>query len=393
MFGSVACACPLSAGMAGVHVMETTFSWQEQREGRGGAFGEAPAFATANGTAIVPRQRNKIATAAAAVASPSPVNAGRVPQGLCTPGPTPSAAGSASDDDNRRREPNPPPVVTPAAVDAPSPPPPLLVRRREEQQQSPDTKAAVAAQASLSAVRQSFVRRRGVVVPKKASPPPPAAAGAADGSAGSAARLCSTPFVIRRRPASPSSAAATPAAIGPPAAALATARKIGESADGAGPGTPAAPGRVVTPTAGQEAQPAAGERRKKRKNPQEPASSRHVGTAYDGKGRKKSKKGAGLSATAGAGAGAEAGAGAGPGAESAAPAAPITVTFSAAGSLGMGLEADTTEEGTMCLAGKSPTSAAAPVPDGWRLSEVDGKSARRLGGGLDSAWRLLSAVS
>ncbi|CAM9968684.1 unnamed protein product [Scytosiphon promiscuus] len=45
----------------------------------------------------------------------------------------------------------------------------------------------------------------------------------------------------------------------------------------------------------------------------------------------------------------------------------------------MGMEADALEEGTMCLAGKAPTSAAAAVPDGWRITAVNGKCARRLG--------------
>lgn len=58
----------------------------------------------------------------------------------------------------------------------------------------------------------------------------------------------------------------------------------------------------------------------------------------------------------------------------------IVVTFSSAGSLGMGLEEDESEEGTMLLAGKSPTSAAANVPDGWRITKVDGRDVRRLGG-------------
>lgn len=58
----------------------------------------------------------------------------------------------------------------------------------------------------------------------------------------------------------------------------------------------------------------------------------------------------------------------------------IQVTFSATGSLGMGLDEDDNEPGTVVLAGKSPTCAAAHVPDGWRITEVDGKDVRRLGG-------------
>lgn len=58
----------------------------------------------------------------------------------------------------------------------------------------------------------------------------------------------------------------------------------------------------------------------------------------------------------------------------------IQVTFSATGSLGMGLDEDDNEAGTVVLAGKSPTCAAAHVPDGWRITEVDGNDVRRLGG-------------
>lgn len=60
----------------------------------------------------------------------------------------------------------------------------------------------------------------------------------------------------------------------------------------------------------------------------------------------------------------------------------IAVTFSAAGSLGIGLGEDETEEGTVVLEGKSPTSAAAAVPDGWRIAEVDGQNVRCAGGEL-----------
>lgn len=59
-----------------------------------------------------------------------------------------------------------------------------------------------------------------------------------------------------------------------------------------------------------------------------------------------------------------------------------TVTFSAAGSLGVGLGVDEKEEGSMVLVGKAPTSAAASVPDGWRLTKVDGANIRGLGGEL-----------
>lgn len=128
---------------------------------------------------------------------------------------------------------------------------------------------------------------------------------------------------------------------------------------------------------------AAKARRKKRKDLQTTSTSRAREASSDGKGRKMSKKGNAVSEIV---AGTDAGAGDGAKADSGdtAPApAPMVVTFSAAGSLGMGLEADVTEEGTMCLAGKAPTSAAAGVPNGWRVTDVNGKSVRRLGGGLE----------
>lgn len=63
------------------------------------------------------------------------------------------------------------------------------------------------------------------------------------------------------------------------------------------------------------------------------------------------------------------------------PAAPskLVIVFAAAGSLGMGLHPDETEEGSVVLKGVSPTSAAANVPTGWRITEVGGENVRRLG--------------
>lgn len=58
----------------------------------------------------------------------------------------------------------------------------------------------------------------------------------------------------------------------------------------------------------------------------------------------------------------------------------LVVKFSSVGSLGIGLEEDENEEGSLVLASKSPTSAAAKVPDRWRVTEANGKSVRRLGG-------------
>ena len=79
----------------------------------------------------------------------------------------------------------------------------------------------------------------------------------------------------------------------------------------------------------------------------------------------------------------------GGGTVAAAPAAPvlpspatpskIVVIFMEAGSLGMGLQDDETEEGSVVLMGVSPTSAAARVPTGWRITEVGGRNVRRLG--------------
>ncbi len=450
----------LSTGMEGVHVLETTFSWALQDRGRGsGTFGDAPAFATANGT-VVGQQRKKHAEAATAAAScpvtpASPVvgpldhrdhnhdgdaacgdGVARAASGLCTPRPDAPAIGNKTDEGGG---PKTAPVVTPFSISASSPssspPPPLLVRRlgeqQQQQQQSPESRAAAeAAQTSLAVVRQSFVRRRGAIMAKKALPPPPVA-GAEAVEPASSKRLCSTPFLVRRKPPlSPSAAAnsdASPRARGAGGAggsssggtsrpldlsagdaSAATAgrassgggaEKIGGGAAGADPDTPrgsggsktgdAPPGaaRVVTPATaeGQGVGAAAGAGRKKRKERQQPANQEAGGGASSkGKGRKKSKKRPRVSAAAAGAGGASEGvvtASARP-AEAAPAPAPITVTFSAGGSLGMGLMADVTEEGSMCLAGKSPTSAAAPVPDGWRLIEVDGKSVRRLGGGF-----------
>lgn len=447
--GGLIILSPVSSGMQGVHVMETTFSWQVQGEGGGRTFGDAPTFATANGAAVVVQKTG----ASAPAVTPGPASgdgdrsaeaacgdgddgsvgggAGRATQaatGLRTPGPSTAgvggaAAGSGLDDDQRRG--SAPVVVTPPAdPNASTPPPPLLVcRLGEQQQQSPQSRAAAAAaQASVAAVRKSVVRRRGAVVPKRVpSPPTAAAATGAAGGAGaagessSAPRLCSVPFVIKRKTASQSSAVLAAGKVsgnksGPPDLsggdqAAAMARQTG-GRDSVDPGkprvdgggdrcetvapTPACP-RVVTPAAGAVEAPApaptegAG-RKKKRKD----KSSRREGGAasVDKDRRKKSKKGAGVSAapaTVGAGSGPGAGeelTGASPaGVTPAAAPPPMVVTFAAAGSLGMGLEADTTEEGTMCLAGKAPTSAAAAVPNGWRLTAVGGRSVRRLGGG------------
>ncbi|CAM9187633.1 unnamed protein product [Ectocarpus sp. 6 AP-2014] len=444
-------------GMQGVHVVETTFTWHVQGEGGGRTFGDAPAFATANGTAVAVQKTG----AAAPAVTPGPASgggdgpaaarsygddgsvgggSGRATQaaaGLRTPGPSAAgvdgrAAGSSCLDDDQRRRSAPVVVTPPADPNASTPPPPLLVcRLGEHQQQSPESRAAAAAaQASVAAVRKSVVRRRGAVVPKRVPslPTAAAAAAAADGAAGgagaagessSAPRLCSAPFVIKRKTASPSSAVAAGKTSGNKSGPLdlsggdhaaAMARQTGgrdivdlgtPRADGSGDRSetaapiPAA-ARVVTPAAGAgEAPPppppASSDgvgRKKKRKDK---SSRREGGAASVGKERrKKSKKGAGVSAvTAAARAAVGAGAGLGAGEElrgaspvgdtpAAAP-PPMVVTFAAAGSLGMGLEADTTEEGTMRLAGKAPTSAAAAVPNGWRLTAVGGKSVRRLG--------------
>ncbi|CAN0066057.1 unnamed protein product [Ectocarpus sp. 4 AP-2014] len=441
-------------GMQGVHVMETTFTWQVQGEGGGRTFGDAPAFATANGTAVAVQKTD--ASPPAVTPGPASGNgdgsaaargddddgsvgggSGRATQaaaGLRTPGPSAAgvdgaAADSSGLDDDQRRGSAPVVVTPPADPNASTPPPPLLVcRLGEQQQQSPESRAAAAAaQASVAAVRKSVVRQRGAVMPKRVPSRPTAAAAAAAGGAGaagessSAPRLCSAPFVIKRKTASPSSAVAAGKVSGNKSGPLdlsggdqaaAMARQTG-GRDSVDPGTPGADGsgdrsetaaptpaaaRVVTPAAGAGEAPApvpaptssegAG-RKKKRKDK---SSRREGGTApVDQERRKKSKKGAGMSAAAAAAAPAAVGAGGGLGAgeelRGASPAGdtpaaappPMVVTFAAAGSLGMGLEADTTEEGTMRLAGKAPTSAAAAVPNGWRLTAVGGKSVRRLG--------------
>lgn len=404
------------------------------------------AFATANGTVVGQQRKQAGAATTAASCPLTPASpakgaldhsdrnhdGGSAP-GLCTPGAdAPVAVGYENDEGGGSKT---APVVTPFSINASPtssspPPPPLLVRRlgEQQQQQSPESRAAAeAAQMSLAVVRQSFVRRRGAVAPKKVLLPPPVAGAAAEPA--SSKRLCSTPFLVRRKPALSPSAAANSDASPPARGARGTggsscgtsrpldlsaadvstaatgrvsyaggAEEIGGEAAGVSPDTPrgrggsktgdAPPGAagVVTPAAteGEGAGAAAGARRKKRKERQKPADQEAGGAASSkGKALKKRKKEPRVSAAAaGAGAGAGGGSeGAGP-AEAAPAPAPMTVTFSAGGSLGMGLMADVTEEGSMCLAGKSPTSPAAPVPNGWRLIEVDGKSVRRLGGGF-----------
>ncbi|CAM9928758.1 unnamed protein product [Ectocarpus sp. 12 AP-2014] len=435
-------------GMQGVHVMETTFTWQMEGEGGGRTFGDAPAFATANGTAVAVQKTG--ASVPAVIPGPASGDgdgsaaargdgdggfvgggsrrATQAAAGLRTPGPSAAgvdgaAADSSGLDDDQRRGSAPVVVTPPANPNASTPPPPLLVcRLGEQQQQSPESRAAAAAaQASVAAVRKSVVRRRGAVVPKRVPLRPTAAAGAAGGAgaageSSSTLRLCSIPFVIKRKEASPSSAVAAgkvggnksgPLDLSGGDQAAAMARQTG-GRDSVDLGTPRAEGsgdrsetaaptpaatRVVTPAAGAGEAPApvpaptssegAG-RKKKRKD----KSSRREGGAasVDKERRKKRKKGAEVSA-APAAVGAGAGLGAGEELRGASPAGdtpaaappPMVVTFASAGSLGMGLEADTTEEGTMRLAGKAPTSAAAAVPNGWRLTAVGGKSVRRLG--------------
>lgn len=299
---------------------------------------------------------------------------------------------------------------------------------------SPESRAAAAAaQASLVVVRQSAVRRRGAK-PTRVSARPPAAEqntvgeaslGAESGS--SATRLCSNSFVIRRQPSSAGdrqsaiqgtrdAGKSRPLGLSGGTAGGGIGRDLGhnrtptaratESAPGTVPQTPQAAGRrnplapLVTPTArdkvgDMERAGTAGMKRTHTVTPQE-ASSENA---------RKKKKSDEVPAAAGSSRGKRGdnpspdrsrdidasgqpsdavGSGAGVAAVAVAPpTAPtkIVVTFSAAGSLGMGVTRDDTEEGSVVLAGKAPTSAAAPVPVGWRLTEVDGKSVRCLGGG------------
>ncbi|CAB1119965.1 unnamed protein product [Ectocarpus sp. CCAP 1310/34] len=441
------------SGMQGVHVMETTFTWQVQGEGEGRTFGDAQAFATANGTAVAVQKTG--ASAPAVTPGPASGDgdgsaaahgdgddgsvgggSGRATQAaaeLRTPGPSAAGVDGAAADssglDNDQRGGSAPVVVTPPAdPNASTPPPPLLVcRLGEQQQQSPESRAAAAAaQASVAAVRKSVVRRRGAVVPNRVPSRPTGAAGAAGGAgaageSSSTPRLCSIPFVIKRNTASPSSAVATGKVSGNKSGPLdlsggdqaaAMARQT-EGRDSVDLGTPRADGsgdrsdtaaptpaaaRVVTPA------PAFSEGAGRKKKRKDKSSRREGGAAsVDKERRKKRKKGAGMSAApapapAAVGAGERLGAGeelrgASPagGTPAAAP-PPMVVTFAAAGSLGMGLEADTTEEGTMRLAGKAPTSAAAAVPNGWRLTAVGGKSVRRLGGGCADGNEIVRAA-
>ena len=302
--------------------------------------------------------------------------------------------------------------------------------------------AKAAAQASLSVIRKSIIRRRGGM-PIRPTPPPPARQDATGAAAAGGetwplvdARLCATPFVIRRPPSSSSSSKPRPASKsgagakgGPLDLSRAGDEGSGERDVGGGeapterkpgraPDTPAAVGtgnlaaQLVTPVTGGMAGDggvvtgAVGLKRNRAssagkglrgKGPKRGKSSKAAadGMATAGAGEKDGYPGAdgsgkqseetsvhGAATAAAAAAAVEVAAASETAPAVAPPCAPtkIVVTFSAAGSLGMGVAQDDTEEGSVVLAGKAPTSAAASVPNGWRLTEVNGKSARRLGG-------------
>lgn len=292
--------------------------------------------------------------------------------------------------------------------------------------------AAAAARATVAAVRQSVIRRRGL--PTRVSAQPASAqevAGAKPVS--TASRMCSTPFVIRRPPSSAGARPVTGRSTGGVGKSgpldltrgvmnsgvgkTSTARVFGAATAGAAPqDTPQAAGRrgppapVVTPAAGdketdtERAATAAGLKQKHAaSNPALPSSgmgqtrkSAEETSADAAAGGVTGDTGGGVpsdgprdgwasgqpsseAVLAGTATVAPVARAAGP-APAPAP-AKMVVTFSAAGSLGIGMEEDETEEGSILLGGKAPTSAAALVPDGWRFTEVDGQKVRRLGGG------------
>lgn len=298
---------------------------------------------------------------------------------------------------------------------------------------SPESRAATAAaQASVAAVRKSAIRRRGIVPAtarsNRASPEVGRAAGATTEAPTTSKILCSTPFVIRRPPSSGQHKSTMPAAGAVGKNTLGLGRPLHLSGDGgasgkalqagkgslsgistgsavhaavgttdggdAVPDTPQGAGNVsrtvplVTPTAEEDAPggaddiPSDTSRERKARDAssaQTPASGIRGETEKEISGK--------FSVTDPPAAAAEGTAAvanpvpASPHAPTPPPAArKIVITFAAAGSLGMGLGVDETEEGSVVLGGKAPTSAAAAVPDGWRLTLVDGKCMRGLGG-------------
>lgn len=292
---------------------------------------------------------------------------------------------------------------------------------------SPGSRAAKAAiEAAVAVIRRSAIRRRGPPPPRWISPDTRAtgraSSGEVEGKKESASRLCSTPFVVKRSTASSGvghsttqdaqarvrTPAATSSGLGKPGArgrflgglAKGTAEggtpiaKGGMRVDGVSedavvdpstphaPGSKAAPVRIVTPAAAGSSPHGT--------NQQQGATVPSGGSAEKSQGeRKEAAENVGISeaetprrdcsqpksAT-------------GPMSSSSdavlvppSPAAPskLVVMFVAAGSLGMGLHEDETEEGSVVLKGVSPTSAAANVPTGWRITEVGGENVRRLG--------------
>lgn len=304
--------------------------------------------------------------------------------------------------------------------------------------------AKAAAQASVTAVRQSVIRRRRGLPARVslAAAPLADAQEASGGTEGpSPTRLCSTAFVIRRPMASSGvSRQTTQGAAGVGKSAHGRPLDLGESGGDrkdtngraskalsikAAPDTPQAsgrnlpPDRFLTPAAGDKVGSAEGSGTEATRpldhavapgvgaaagvdpNTQFTKSSKPRVSVEKGKKRKKTAKGDTVQGKTtggcpqngasgkplGAAALAEhAAAGSATAVVPAAAATPapartrLVVTFSVEGSLGLGLGEDETEEGSVVLTGKSPTSAAAGVPDGWRFTEVDGNNVRGLGG-------------
>lgn len=327
-------------------------------------------------------------------------------------------------------------------------------RSTNAREDSPQCKAAAAAaRASVAAVRQSVIRRRESEPRNSLSPTAPAAVqdkvtgrvttGAAEQGLSTTTRLCSTKFVIRRPPPSSSSAVSNQSTRTQSTRGLEKSRPfgtIGKTVDSGGygenagrdkttearglgnfagttPGTPQAVGKETTPT--RLVTPAAKDRTVDPEGTetvgpnQEHSEDSSSSSLLSENSRRKMVDDVvlGKEAVTGnsrdmRGTQPEDGLCGGGAPEQRLEEAPtdvvavskpqsepakIVVCFSATGSLGVGLEEDGTEEGTVMLAGKAPTSAAAPVPVGWRLSEVDGKNVRRLGGGCAVCWAVLKA--
>lgn len=290
---------------------------------------------------------------------------------------------------------------------------------------SPGSRAAKAAtEAAVAVIRRSVIRRRGPPPPRWISPDTRATgralSGEVEGEQESASRLCSAPFTVRRStgssivrqsttqdaqaqlhtPRAASFGLGKPGVRGRLLGGLAKGKsesgtpiaKGGMEVDGitkdavVDPVTPHAPGRNVAPV--QVVTPAtAGS------SPHEGNQQQGISVSSDGPVEKSQGERNEVTENVGISEAETPREDCSPPGERPtsslseaflvppSPAAPskLVVVFAAAGSLGMGLHPDETEEGSVVLKGVSPTSAAANVPTGWRITEVGGENVRRLG--------------